>query len=84
VLPDYVREYYTKTTVPHLYFTAPFLWEDALTTQCYDSKKVSWLLVMPISDGELQYLRQHGDALLEELLEQRQIDICDLNRSSVI
>jgi antitoxin YqcF len=84
VMPGYVREYYPSTTVPHLYFTAPFLWEDSLKTLDCGTKKVSWLLVVPISDGEQEYLREHGDNALEDLFEKHQIDIFDLNRASVV
>jgi antitoxin YqcF len=83
VLPEYIREYYPSTTVPHIYLTAPFLWEDSLKTLDCGLKKASWLLVVPISDGELEYLKEYGDNALEELFEKTQIDIFDINRNSV-
>jgi antitoxin YqcF len=83
VMPGYVREYFRSTTVPHLYFTAPFLWEASLRTLDCGTKKVAWLLAIPISDGELGYLERHGDEELEVLFEKKQIDVYDLNRSSV-
>jgi hypothetical protein len=84
VMPGYVREYYPSTTLPHLYFTAPFLWEDALKTLDCGTKKVSWLLVVPISDAECKYLEEHGDDALEDLFEKHQIDIFNLTRPSVV
>jgi hypothetical protein len=84
VMPDYVREYYPSTTVPHLYFTAPFLWEDSLKTLDCGTKKVSWLLAAPISDAECRYLQEHGDEALEDLLEKHQVDIFSLTRPSVV
>jgi hypothetical protein len=83
VMRGYVHEYFSTTTVPHLYFTAPFLWEDSLKTLDCESKRVSWLLAVPISDAELAYLSQHGDDALETLFEREQIDIFDLDRPSV-
>jgi antitoxin YqcF len=83
VMPGYVREYYPSTTVPHLYFTAPFLWEDALNTLNLAIKRVDWLLVMPISDAENDYLKMHGEEGLEDLFKKCQIDIFDLTRPSV-
>jgi hypothetical protein len=83
VMPNYVREYYSTTTVPNLYFTAPFIWEDSLKTLDCGTKKVSWLLAMPISDAEQDYLNEHGDDALEDLFEKHQIDIFDLTRTSV-
>jgi antitoxin YqcF len=82
VLPGCVGEYYPSTTVPHLYFTAPFLWENTLQTLDCGLKKVSWLLVVPISDAELEYLKTRGDDALEDLFESHQIDIFDLTRTS--
>jgi antitoxin YqcF len=82
-LPGYVREYFPSTTVPHLYFTAPFLWEDRLKTLNCGSKSVSWLLVVPISDAEREHLEKHGDDALEELFQMHEIDIFDLSRASV-
>jgi len=82
VMLGYVREYYPSTTVPHLYFTAPFLWEDAPKTMDCGTKKVCWLLVVPISDAEYEYLRQQGDEALEDLFEKHQIDVFNLARPS--
>jgi antitoxin YqcF len=84
VMPSYVREYYPSTTVPHLYLTAPFLWEDALKTLDCGTKKVSWLLVVPISDAENAFLDENGDAALEDFLQEQQIDVFDLSRQSVV
>jgi hypothetical protein len=82
-MKNYVAEYFPDSSVPHLYFTAPFLWEDALTTLDCGTKRVSWVLAMPISNGERDYLEKHGDDALESLFESEQIDIFDLGRASV-
>jgi antitoxin YqcF len=84
VMPDYVREYYASTAVPHLYFTAPFLWEDALRPLNLQTKTVNWLLAMGISESEYSYLKEHGDNSLEDRFEERQIDIFDLSRPSAV
>jgi antitoxin YqcF len=84
VMQGYVREYYPSTTVPHLYFTAPFLWEDTLHTLELRTRSVSWLLVVPISDAENDYLKGCGDEKLEDLFEENQIDIFNLARPSVL
>ncbi len=83
-MPGYVGEYYPTTTVPHLYFHAPFLWEDSLKTLTFATKKVSWLLVVPISDAELKFLGERGDDALEDEFEKHQIDIFNLNRESAV
>lgn len=82
VLREYVAEYFPNSSVPHLYFTAPFLWPTLETTQ-FGPKTVSWLLAMPIADAEASFLELHGDQALETLFEKQQIDLYDLNRSAV-
>ncbi len=81
-IEGYVSLYVPSTTVPHLYFTAPFLWEELKTFDA-GAKKVTWLLAVPIADSERAYLRQHGDQALEQLFAQHQIDLFDLHRPSV-
>jgi hypothetical protein len=84
VMRGVVQEYFPATTVPHLYFTTPFLWEDSPKTLDCGTKKASWLLVVPISDAEMRFLEKHGDNALEDLFEKEQIDVFDLDRSSVV
>jgi hypothetical protein len=84
VLRGYVREYFTNSPVPHLYLTAPYLWEGTLPTLNCRTKTVSWLMAVPISDQEFDYLESHDDLALESLLERNETDIFDLNRRSAI
>ena len=69
---------------PHLYLTAPFLWESKLITLDCGTKRVSWLLAMPISESEYSYLRDHGDHALERLLENQHTDFSNPDRPSVV
>lgn len=80
-IEGYVRMYVPSTSVPNLYFTAPFPW-DRLQTFDAGTKRVTWLLAVPISDAERAYLKDHGEQSLERLFEERQIDIFDLHRPS--
>jgi hypothetical protein len=80
VIPDYGL----PPKLPHLYLTAPFLWENELKTLDCGTKKVSWLLAMPISEPECRYLRELGDEAFERLLEGRHADVFDPDRPSVI
>lgn len=79
-----ISEYNLSVTMEHLYFTAPFIWEDSLETLSLKSKTVAWLLAVPISDAEGRYKEQHGSERLEELFEEMGVDIFDLHRSSVV
>ncbi|MFN7949732.1 MAG: suppressor of fused domain protein [Blastocatellia bacterium] len=84
VMPDYVRLSFAAATLPHLYLTAPFLWENELTMLDCGTKKVSWLLAMPISEPEYSYLKQYGDEALERLLEAQHADVTNPERPSVV
>lgn len=84
VMPGYVALYFEKTKLPHLYFTAPFIWSDALQESVFGGKKVNWLLAVPISETERGYLKEFGDQKLEDLLEKTEANIFDLDRDPVI
>jgi antitoxin YqcF len=83
VMPDYVRLIFPSLDLPHLYLTAPFLWQETLRTLDLVTRKVSWLLAMPISESERLYLTQHGEDAFESALEQAEIDFADLRRPSI-
>lgn len=85
VLEGYVAEYYSDTLVPHLYLTVPFLWNDGHFKQLdlESGEKVNWLQGVPISGAELEILRTRGDSEFEDLLEQANVDVFDLYRSSL-
>jgi hypothetical protein len=84
VMPNGVDRYHPSAKLPHLYLTAPFCWENELKTLDCGTKKVSWLLAMPISESEYSHLKEHGDRALESLLEQKQVDFSNPDRASVV
>ncbi|MCS4533828.1 suppressor of fused domain protein [Neisseria montereyensis] len=79
-----VDMYYSQLEMSHIMFVSPFLWEDKLQPLKLDSKTVHWLLAIPISQSELDYRNNNGLDALESLLEEKNADIFDLNRKSVI
>ena len=84
VIHDCARQPYSSSRLPHLYLTAPFLWEQELRTLDCGTKKVSWLLAMLISDAEYRFLKEYGDTAFERLLESQNIDISNPQRPSVL
>lgn len=80
VLKGYVKEYYPTTSLPHLYFTAPFLWEENLKELDLGSKVVNFLMAMPIGQKECEYLEKQGDDKFETLMQEKEIDIFNINR----
>jgi hypothetical protein len=83
VLQNAVDMYDNSLYMKHLMFVSPFLWDELKTTQ-YESKAVTWLLAVPISENERQYAENNGTDALEELFEKHQIDIYNLSRKSVL
>ena len=84
IFPDVVDMYGCSTTLKHLMFVSPFLWDEKLETLELPSKTVDWLLAVPISEMEYQFAQAEGSGRLEDLFEEYQIDIFDINRPSVV
>jgi antitoxin YqcF len=83
VFPDVLAMYSDQTTMKHFLFLPPSLW-DGLRTLTIDDGKVAWLMAIPISSAEREYVEREGVVALEELLDGAQIDVFDLNRVSVV
>ncbi|MEO0826951.1 MAG: suppressor of fused domain protein [Cyanobacteria bacterium J06635_15] len=84
IYPDVVSMYYPEISMRHLFFSAPFLWEDALSVIEMTTKKVTFLLCVPISENERRYAVENSSSDLEKIFERENIDIFDLRRKSVI
>ncbi|WP_163583486.1 suppressor of fused domain protein [Gracilibacillus saliphilus] len=78
-----VRMYYPDSEMEHVLFTSPFLWEKLISLDFID-KKVTWLLAVPIFTKELLFAEREGTEALEDLFEEKDIDIFDISRNSVI
>jgi hypothetical protein len=83
VYSDVVREYYKETTMKHILFTDPFLWENIETLEL-SNYYVTWLMMVPISNEEFEFLKENGSEELENLFEKNNINLFDLNRKSVV
>ncbi|WP_028402359.1 suppressor of fused domain protein [Ectobacillus panaciterrae] len=84
IYQDVVHMYAPDSDMQHILFTNPFIWENELKTLEFEDKIVAWLLAVPISETERIYTLEHGLDALETLFEEKQINIFDLNRLSVI
>lgn len=67
--------------LPHVMVEYPFPWGERLTPIDVLDSKVFPLMVFPISEAEMQLRRDHGREALLELLEEREVEIFDLDRS---
>lgn len=78
-----VEDYY-DTELKNVLFNRPFLWEDKLSNLQFLERKIYPLLLIPISDKELEYKLTNGYSALEKLFIEKKIDIFDINRKSII
>ncbi|MDR2223638.1 MAG: suppressor of fused domain protein [Flavobacteriaceae bacterium] len=84
VFKSMISDYY-DFPMKHVMFIRPYLWEDKLSNLKFGKKSVHCLLLVPISDEELQYKLEYGSSSLEELLfGVHKIDLYDLKRKSVV
>jgi hypothetical protein len=84
IYPDVISMYYPDSHMKHIFFTTPFLWEDNLSALEFSSKKVAFLLAVPISEKEKLYATEHSPRELERIFEHENIDIFNLDRESVL
>lgn len=84
IFKDVVKMYLPNSPMKHILFLSPFLWEDKLKTVKFEKKQVTWLMAIPISEKEKNYLDQNGLKDLEELFDEHQINVLNLERASVI
>jgi hypothetical protein len=78
-----ISMYQADTDMEHLLFTSPFLWED-LKTLDLDDKTVAWLMLVPISERERKFAENNGSGALEDLFVEKQIDVFNLDRTSIL
>ncbi|CAI8878801.1 suppressor of fused domain protein [Chryseobacterium sp. IT-36CA2] len=79
-----IELYFETSDMKHIMFISPFLWEDKLKPLKFETKIVHWLLGIPISDKELEYKIENGTSALEDIFQEKDIDIFDINRKSAI
>ena len=84
IFPGVMGMYDMSITMSDIYFANPFLREDRFKSTRIEERPIAWLLAVPISKQETEYAKKQGPAKLEELFSQRDIDIYNLNRSSVV
>ena len=79
---DIISQYGISATLQHVTFVAPYFWEGFSKARLLD-RDVHWLMVLPISQREMVYLKTHGIDALEKQLEEGGLDLTDINRRSV-
>ena len=80
---DIISQYSLSNTMKHIVFVSPFLFPEFEKIRI-DEIDIYWLMAIPISDDELEFLVMHGVDALEDEFERAQIDIYDIQRASCV
>lgn len=78
-----VDDYNISASLSHVTFVHPFKWDDLARVHIADHD-ILWLMALPISSKEAQYLSEYGIDALERKLEDAKADITDFERPSVV
>lgn len=86
--PGYIVEnviplYIPDSDMKHVLLVTPFVWENAKTI-VLDDRYITWLQIVPISENEYRYAMLNGVNELIDLFEEKDIDIYDIYRESVV
>ncbi|OZD55568.1 hypothetical protein CH252_06855 [Rhodococcus sp. 06-1477-1B] len=71
-------------TTQHGFIVPPFCWENEFPAYEDEDVYTTWLQVVPITDEEAAFAEARDGDALEDLFEQRQPDLFDLGRASLI
>ena len=82
IIRDILYDHNLSRSLEHVTFVSPFLWE-GLKFRYSDDFTCHWLLVLPISSGEANFLLENGIDSLERRFEDLNVDILDLERDSL-
>lgn len=82
IIKNTVSIYKKDTDMKHILLYDPFLWETSILE--VEDLVVTWLLLIPISNDELEYVDKFGIEKLIDLFDEKSINIFDINRKSVI
>lgn len=83
IINDVVSPYVKNTELQHVILMHPVFWDKYSKLETVD-EVVAWLLAVPITDAEKQYIRQYGIDEFDKLLFEKNVDVTDLCRISFI
>jgi antitoxin YqcF len=84
VFKDIIPAFYPDMDMKHILFVPPYGWDHEFLTLQLPTKWVGWLMALPISDAELKFYNETESGELESRFEEKQIDVYDLKRSSIL
>lgn len=78
------KGYEQFSDLKHLYFMNPSLFNLGFNNEVIEGNNIEWLLLVPITQKELEYYEEKGSRALEELLLHHNLNVSDLFRRSLI
>ncbi|MCI1747232.1 MAG: suppressor of fused domain protein [Acidipropionibacterium sp.] len=84
VFGDVVSLYDPETTTPHIMWAHPFTATDLGAVKVDQDLTVHWLVAMPITEAERQWLAGHDYEAFADLLDEHEVTYADLRRESVV
>lgn len=84
VLTDIITPYNSSLSTKHLLLTPPLLWKESLREFTFSGRKIAWLMLIPITDSELQFSRKHGTDELTRALIKGDVDAANWNRTAIV
>ena len=83
VIQNVVSAYVPDTQLKHVVLLSPVYWRD-YAPLVEGNVSVSWLMLVPISDKEMEFIQANGIKAFETKLANSAFEILDLKRPSVI
>jgi len=82
IIKNIMYDHNLSRSLEHMTFVSPFLW-DGMRCRLSDEFTCHWLLALPISSGEANFLIENGIDALERRFEDMNVDVLDLERESI-
>lgn len=83
IVENIISQYIPESDMKHILLTDPFLWQNTESLLKEDIC-VAWLMMVPISESEYWYAKKSGVEKLEKVFEEKEIDIYNIHRKTVI
>ena len=78
-----VSMYAPELEAKHILFVPPFQWAEGMSRVTLGDHTIYPLLAVPITEGELQFVKDCGVDALTSLWERRHTDVLDWSREGV-
>ncbi len=87
IIPGAAGAYVPDSDMKHILLKPPFAWDDwsrRVRNFVIEDRQIEWLMPVPISQAEAEFLRDNGADKLDDLFVEKNVDIANLLRQSAI